>query len=210
MPKPYVFESRDSLVERLRSPELAKLAGRFFASRCSSINELVTSGVGGNTFRAFRHVPTPSAAFRSWTTARLEQSLNDILACETADCYASQVHQTTIALEGFWRGHAAKEMGYGRGAKLLNLVLKKLACLDSLTDEQRTRLISLMHVPWDSYTIQGLRLIAPALKVTRNATMKFITTPEQYQAFMVTMDDVASEAGVPAIFYDVLAWDMSH
>ena len=210
MPKPHVFASRESLVERLRSPELVELARQFFAARCHSVQEVVTTGVGGNTFRAFRHVPTPSMAFRTWTTARLQQTLHDILACERADCYAMQVHAATQALEAFWRGHASKEMGYGRGAKLLNLVLKKLACLGNLTDEQRPRLISLMHVPWDSYTIQGLRLVSPALSIPRNATMKFIVTPAQYRAFLAVIADIAAEAEVPTIYYDVLAWDMAH
>lgn len=210
MPKPHVFASRGSLIEQLRSPELAELARRFFAGRSPSIQEVVRTGVGGNTFRAFRHVPTPSMAFRAWTTARLQPTLHDILSCDGADSYALQVHAATQALETFWRGHADKEMGYGRGAKLLNLVLKKLACLESLPDEQRTRLISLMHVPWDSYTIQGLRLVAPALSIPRNATMKFITTPEQYRGFLAVIAGIAAEAKVPAIYYDVLAWDKAH
>lgn len=210
MPKPHVFASRESLIGQLRSPELAKLARHFFAIRSPSIQEVVRTGVGGNTFRAFRHVPTPSIAFRTWTTARLQSTLHDILSCDGADGYASQVHTATQALETFWRGHANKEMGYGRGAKLLNLVLKKLACLEGLTDEQRARLTSLMHVPWDSYTIQGLRLVAPALNIPRNATMKFITTPEQYRAFVAIISNIATEAKVPAIYYDVLAWDGAH
>ncbi|MET4577203.1 hypothetical protein [Ottowia thiooxydans] len=210
MPKPYVFESRETLIERLRSPGLAEISRQFFAVRCPSMMEVVRTGVSGNTFRAFRHVPTPSKKFRTWTTCRLEHTLRDILACERPDSYALQVHMATQALESSWRHHANKEMGYGRGAKLLNLVLKKLACLESLTDEQRTRLISLMHVPWDSYTIQGLRLVSPALSIPSNATMKFITTPEQYQVFMAEITDITAEANVPAIYYDVLAWDMAH
>jgi len=210
MPKPHVFTSRGSLIERLRSPELADLAHRFFAVRSPSIKDVVKTSVGGNTFRAFRHVPTPSMAFRTWTAARLQQTLHDILACETVGSYALQVHAAARELEAFWRRHADKEMGYGRGSKLLNLVFKKLACLEGLTDEQRTRLISHIHVPWDSYTIQGLRLIAPALGIPRNATMKFIITPEQYRVFVAMIANIAAEAEVPAIYYDILAWDMAH
>jgi len=101
-------------------------------------------------------------------------------------------------------------MGYGRGAKLFNLALKKFACLTSLSEKQRSTLISLQHIPLDSYTIIGLRAIAPDLSIPKGATMKFIETPDQYTAFQAVIRSIADKAGVPPIYYDVLAWDMGH
>jgi hypothetical protein len=75
-----------------------------------------------------------------------------------------------------WRKHTSSEMGYGRGAKLFNLVLKKLACLRELSQEKRNVLIRQMHVPLDSYTIVGLKAIAPEFLIPRSATMKWIET----------------------------------
>jgi hypothetical protein len=101
-------------------------------------------------------------------------------------------------------------MGYGRGAKLLNLVLKKLACYCEISPEQRSLLISLLHVPLDSYTIVGLRNVAPQFNIPRGATMKYITTPEQYSAFQAVISAIAQEAGVSPIYYDILSWDQAH
>ena len=101
-------------------------------------------------------------------------------------------------------------MGYGRGAKLFNLVLKKLACLSSLPEEQRSTLVNLQHIPLDSYTIIGLRTIAPHLSIPSSATMKFVETRSQYDEFQLIIRAIAERAGVPPIYYDVLAWDMGH
>jgi len=96
-------------------------------------------------------------------------------------------------------------MGYGRGAKLLNLVLKKFACLSSLSENQRSTLIKLQHIPLDSYTIIGLRTIAPQLSISRGATMRFVETPAQYTEFQAVIRAIANKAGVPPIYYDLLA-----
>lgn len=210
MPKPYVFSSRHELVARLRSPELTTLAANFFAQRCGSVKDVVHQGVGPNTFRAFHHIPKPSVIFRTWTTQHVSEELNHLLACADAASYSQLVDRSTQALEALWRATTNKEMGYGRGSKLLNLAFKKLACYEAFTHHQRQKLISLMHVPWDSYTIQGLRQVFPELRIRGDSTMRFISSPGQYQAFQFAIQSVCDEAGVPAIHYDILAWDQSH
>lgn len=124
--------------------------------------------------------------------------------------YKAYVHASTLALCRDWQRVTGAEMGYGRGAKLLNLVLKRLACLASLTEEQRRALIELQHVPLDSYTLVGLRAAAPDLSIPRGATMKFIETPRQYASFQERIAAIARKAQVPPIYYDILAWDMGH
>jgi hypothetical protein len=101
-------------------------------------------------------------------------------------------------------------MGYGRGAKLFNLVLKKLGCLASLTKQQRRAFIGLQHVPLDSYTLVGLRAVATELSIPRSATMKYIETPGQYAAVQERIAAIAKKAQVPPIYYDILAWDVGH
>lgn len=211
MPKPHIFESRGHLVQELQAASTLALAQSFFGSRSETVDEVTHAGVGGNTFRAFRNLPVkPSVAFRTWTARRLEQSVQELLAATNGASYAAYVHNHTLALVQYWRENTNSEMGYGRGAKLLNLVLKKLACYAALTAEQRTRLIGLLHVPLDSYTIVGIRDVAPHFHIPKTATMKFIRTPAQYAQFQSEIAGVATEAGVPAIYYDILAWNRAH
>ena len=40
--------------------------------------------------------------------------------------------------------------------------------------------------------------------------MKFVETPAQYAEFQAIIREIAKKAGVPPIYYDVLAWDMGH
>lgn len=211
MPKPFVFSSESSLIKTLSSKETLTSADAFFSARVHSIEEVIYTGVTGNTFRAFRKLPTPpSLTFRNWSNKQLQVHLQRISNIQNPTDYAAYVHEATLDLCDVWQRETDSEMGYGRGSKLFNLVLKKLACLDSLTETQRKRLIDLQHVPWDSYTIQGLKEIAPALSIPSNATMKFVVTPTQYQEFQKVISSIAAKAGVPAIYYDILAWDMGH
>ena len=211
MPKPYIFENRAELVQALQNSETLTSAQSFFADRIPTIAAVVHKGVASNTFRAFRKLPVrPSVAFRTWTEQRVEQTLADVLAATDGTSYATYVHNTTLALVEYWREATVSEMGYGRGAKLLNLVLKKLACYSTLTEQQRYGLINVLHVPLDSYTIVGLRNVAPQFRIPKSATMKFITTPAQYSEFQTFIAGIALEARVPPIYYDILAWDQAH
>jgi hypothetical protein len=167
--------------------------------------------VSGNTFRAFQKLPVrPSETFRTWANGYLQATFAALSTISAPDSYAQYVDDATNDLCEGWRRLTGSEMGYGRGAKLFNLVLKKLACLSCLPAERRTALIRLQHVPLDSYTILGLRSMAPELSIPKSATMKFISDRDQYNRFQSVILEVAQQAGVPPIYYDLLAWDMSH
>ena len=211
MPTPHIFHSVPDLVEQLRSPRTIAVARAFFAAESASIQDVVTQGVGGNKFRAFRNLPVrPSVAFREWTAAHIQESLNQIREIQTPQAYSTYVHDTSLAFCNYWQRATNSEIGYGRAAKLLNLVLKKLACLRLLSPKERQGLIELQHVPLDSYTIVGLRNIAPELAIPKTATMRHIQTPQQYSQYQQRISLLAAHAGVPAIYYDILAWDIAH
>lgn len=211
MPKPYEFQTEAELVKRLGDTKTVNAARSFFAQQSPSITHVVESGVAGNTFRAFRNLPArPSVTFRTWATNYVSNTLDSLSSISDGQSYAQYVHNGANSLCTEWRRITYSEMGYGRGAKLFNLVLKKLACLLSLSEDHRSTLIDLLHVPLDSYTIIGLRAIAPELSIPKNATMKFVKTPAQYAKFQAVIRAIAKKAGVPPIYYDVLAWDMGH
>ncbi|WP_091332458.1 hypothetical protein [Allochromatium warmingii] len=211
MPKPYEFGTEAELVQRLGDTNTVSAAKLFFAQQSPSITHVVETGVAGNTFRAFRNLPVqPSVTFRTWATNYVTRTIHELSAISDCQSYAQYVHDATNSLCEEWRRITGSEMGYGRGAKLFNLVLKKFACLSSLSEGQRSTLIDLQHIPLDSYTIIGLRAIAPEFFIPKNATMKFVETPAQYADFQAVIREIANKAGVPPIYYDVLAWNMGH
>ncbi len=211
MPTPYEFSTEAELVQRLGDTNTINAAKTFFAQQSPDIAHVVETGVAGNTFRAFRNLPVqPSVAFRTWAKNYIEKTFNRLSTISDEPSYAKYVHDSTNSLCSEWQRVTDSDMGYGRGAKLFNLVLKKLACLSSLSENQRLTLIDLQHIPLDSYTIIGLRAIAPKLSIPKSATMRFVETPAQYAEFQAIIREIAKKAGVPPIYYDVLAWDMGH
>lgn len=208
---PIEFESEERLIKCLTDTNTISVAKSFFAQRSSSISEVVRTGVSGNTFRAFRNLNVqPSVTFRTWATDYITTTIQALTAISDDQSYAAYVSNATNNLCREWLDLTKTEMGYGRGAKLVNLTLKKLACLSSLSEQQRSTLISLLHVPLDSYTLIGLRSVAPSLCIPRNATMRFIETPNQYAECQSVIRTITDKARVPLIYYDVLAWDMPH
>ena len=211
MPTPYIFSSESALVDALRRKQTTVKAQSFFAERVETISDVVHLAVASNTFRAFRNLPVrPSVTFRDWTENYVQRFMPPLNSKLGQREYSAYVHHATLALCKYWRNVTGTEMGYGRGAKLLNLVLKKLACLQSLTDGERQGLIWLQHIPLDSYTIVGLFAVAPDLAIPRNATMKYVETQRQYNAFQERIALIAAKARVPPIYYDILAWDIGH
>jgi hypothetical protein len=114
-----------------------------------------------------------------------------------------------------WRTKAGQELPYGPSLKLPNLVAKHL-CVCAKADEADTRRIAkFLHVPLDSYTIVALNncisdMKAAAPNIPTGATMGFISTAESYWEFQYRIRDLAAEAGVPPIAFDVVCWNAAH
>lgn len=211
MPKPHEFSSEEELIKFPKDSKTIKAATCFFSKRYSDVSTVVLEGVAPNTYRAFRNLPVkPSITFRMWAIDYLNNSLHFLRTVSDSQSYAEYVHKATEDLCREWKRQTNSEIGYGRGAKLFNLVLKKLACLSSLSEAQRTTLICLQHIPLDSYTIIGLRKVAHKLKIPVGATMRYVDTQERYIQFQNIIRSITNNAGIPAIYYDLLAWDMAH
>lgn len=212
MPTPHIFRSRGELVDQLASQSTRHLASSFFSDRTDSIESVTLLGVGPNTYRAFRNLRPyrPSVLFRQWSTSYLHQTLGELEEIFEPNTFETYVHKATESLCCHWRTTTRVEIGYGRAAKLINLVLKKLACLNQLSNEFRETLIRLQHVPLDSYTLVGLKNIATEMRIPRNASMKYVETRSQYRQLQALVSRLSTEAGVPPIYYDILAWNMKH
>jgi hypothetical protein len=171
---PYVFQSRNELINNLQSKTTKAHAEEYFSQRLPDISSVVHESIAGNTFRAFQKLPKrPSVVFRDWALDHLRHTFEAVKNITDHENYAAYVHEAALDLCAVWSSTMNAEIGYGRSTKLLNLVLKRLACLDGMDGATRHRLIGFQHVPLDIAV-------------------------------------VATEAGVPAIYYDILAWNMAH
>jgi hypothetical protein len=208
---PYVFQSRNELLDHLQSRTTRARAEEYFSERLPDIVSVVRRSIAGNTFRAFQKLPErPSVVFRNWASDRLHRTFEEIKGITDRESYAAYIHESALDFCEVWSGKMNAEIGYGRSTKLLNLVLKRLACLEGIDDTTRRKIIKFQHVPLDSYTIVGLRKLITDPEIPRNATMRFIQQPSEYRKVQQYISGVATEANVPAIYYDILAWNMAH
>ena len=109
-----------------------------------------------------------------------------------------------------WQERMGKRMEYGPGRKLPNLLLKEFMLWSGLNEQRRQELIGFLHVPLDKYTLVGIRNCITDPEIPKTATMKSVTGETMYDQLQSAIRQIASMAGVPSIYFDVLAWNMSH
>lgn len=61
----------------------------------------------------------------------------------------------------------------------------------------------------DSFTLQGVRLVLPDLKIRSGASMGFITDPDQYKRVQDGIRDLCAPKFFP-VHYEIAAWDAAH
>jgi hypothetical protein len=212
---PFRFSDRKQLVAALGSPATAEWAADFFAGGPLPLAEIIRLSVTSNTFRAFpiaRHV-APSTLYREWANSYLSEHLPIFFAAANPAGYGVAVADAAVDLTRHWSrktgGH--HELGFGRAAKMINLTIKHLVWLDGLAPSTKQRLWSLLHVPLDRFTIQGVAEFAPAdLGLTRHGSMRSIVSRTQYEAVQTWLRALCSEAEVPPVHYEILAYNMRH
>jgi len=80
------FRDRNQLIQEQKRK--SKGLAAWFRSRRNTIDEIVLSSVGSNTFRAFHKMPQkPSQVFRGWASSRLHdpETLDELLASKVSE-----------------------------------------------------------------------------------------------------------------------------
>jgi hypothetical protein len=207
----YEFRDSQEIIARLARDrsEIAKQ----FERREQSIERIVELSVGGNTFRSFRGLSKkPSVVFREWATAMLVDNDTTIRleALRSQTDYDGWLQETCCAFRSTWQARTGIVMPYGASRKLPDLLIKHFAWWSGLPDNLRDRLIAFLHVPLDSFTLVGIRNCVADPEIPSNATMKFVAGPTMYNQIQRAILEVTDQAKVPAIYFDVLAWNMGH
>ena len=219
MPTPLEFADEKSLITRLRADK-GSLA-EWFGRRYEDAESIVRDSVGANTFRAFAHVPhPPSEVFRSWAKRRLNDDgvVREIADLRSENDYDLWLKEFSRDLSEHWirKMGPEKRMPYGPGRKLPNLLMKHVVLWSRLDDEQRSRLVGYLHIPFDKYSLSIVRNCVPERyrpvvgRIRNDVTMKFVDSEARYDALMMLSRDIARKADVQPIYLDVLAWNQTH
>jgi hypothetical protein len=210
-PIPHDFQDAKEIADRLLRSKVR--IDKWFAERIDSLQAIVSHAVGGNTFRAFRHMPQkPSAVFRAWALVECKNAttIRKLKGVRSQADYDKWLKHFSNRLNHAWQRRMGQAMPFGPMRKLPNLLLKEIALWTGLSDGERDKLIKWLHVPLDKYTLVGIRRCIDKPEIPRSATMKFVTDETMYNRLQVAIRRIARRAGVPAIYFDNLAWNSKH
>ncbi len=203
--KPNEFRDAKDIIDRL-SKSKAEIATEF-ERRVVSVEEIAKVSVGGNTFRSFRGMPEkPSVVFRNWASKALKESVSGLDGLRSQRDYDDWLRDFSSTFRRNWQKQMGAALLYGPSRKLPDLLLKHFVWWSGLTDDQRRRLISFLHVPLDSFTLVGIRNCIADPEIPVDATMKFVAGPTMYNQVQDAIREITDRAKVPAIYFDVLAW----
>jgi len=209
-PRPYEFDDEQEVINHLRGN--GRKISEWFEHR-ESLDEAIRVAVGANVFRVFRNMPhKPSVVFRQWAFAEFtrKKTTNYLKAIRSKAAFDAWTSRLSKRFRETWFDKMDCRMPYGPSRKLPDLLLKRLTRWTDLTDSERMRLILNLNVPLDSYTLVGIRHCIHDLEIPRSATMKFVAGEIMYDHIQPKIRRIAGKARVPAIYFDVLAWDMAH
>jgi hypothetical protein len=220
MPQPFEFKNTKQLRKTLGSSGVKKAFRSFFLRRFEKLDELIEESVGRNTIRAFHHsshgvkigplkVYREVAAhfvereFANWRKIRTREEMHEFVLKQAGRFQKDWLMRTKR------KGFDGYDIGIGRAAKLLNLLLKHLTLWSALSDASRKRLIPLLEVPLDSYTLLGMRRLCTCERIPKTASMGFVQRKEQYTELQNQIFELCDPDYYPA-HYEIAAWNASH
>jgi hypothetical protein len=226
-PIPYIFKNEDELREALEKS--VELVNAFLTDKRNSIAEAVEKSVSGNTFRAFHFKKfnvdvKPSTLYKTEVVKIFEERINSgfYKSLEEQNTESNHNKYTEFIIDSAHRISTAFDaavgkkgyMGFGRAAKLFNLSCKEVIRLKNMSDAQQKILVTLAHVPWDSFTIQGIKELSPPFKIKGNETMRW-DTMNSIENYKKLQDWIRNKCGqnnkkIYPIHFEFAAWNLAH
>jgi hypothetical protein len=104
-------------------------------------------------------------------------------------------------------------MPFGASRKLPDLLMKAVVLWSGLDHAVRRRLITFLHVPLDSYTLAAIRCCVHSdagWRIPKAASMGYVQDAKMYDRLQEQFRDLGRAAGCPAVYLDVLTWNLGH
>jgi predicted Fe-S protein YdhL (DUF1289 family) len=208
---PYEFRDAEEIIDWL-SKKKSEIS-HWFDQREQSLDEVIQESVQSNKFRAFHNLPQkPSVVFREWASQECKngKALEELEGVRSQLGFDAWSKEFSDKLGRAWKDQMEQSIPYGPMRKLPDLLVKRLMRWSGMDDDRRTEVLSYVHVPLDRYTLVGIRNCIDDPEIPSTATMTFVTGLMMYNQIQSAIRNITERAGVPAIYFDVLAWDMSH
>jgi len=174
-----------------------------------SLNDISIGTMDKTYYRAFRY-ETPSIRFSSWFVhKRINIVVSDVNNISISADYDEYIYNLANGLVVEWgeRNDFGEKtrMNFGIAMKVVNLLMKRLAFSKFCTND---RLIPLLHVPWDKFTLTPLKGLWTEGKF--NPSMGFVHDKKRYIKLADMISGICAEVGCRPIDYEFWAWDLRH
>ncbi len=213
-PQEIKFSDRQELIKQLRQFQAKPVIDRYRKRDLDgkSPQDILTFAVDNTIYRAF-HYETPSLRYSKWRWHKaphtLVANLNALEKQEQFDQFAFDIGMSLVSDWGKTneRGRPTR-MNIGVAMKITNLVLKHLAFSEHV---QNIKVIGWLHVPWDSFTLKPLHSIWQGRPpIPRKPSQGFVRDLSMYHQLHLFLSEIAVEADIPRIHYEIYTWDLTH
>lgn len=181
-----------------------------------STEDIAETAVGQNTYRGihgFIDVGGPKHIFTKWARDALNREAFAIASLHGRPEYDQWLESFADDLRSSWpqRTEDGERINYGQSRKLTNLLLGQCLFWNRIDDDERKRLLSLLHVPLDEYVLVALRKILASsygIRLGAQLSMSSVTAKAMYDTIQRAARDIAQSASVPPFYLDV--WPLMH
>jgi diadenosine tetraphosphate (Ap4A) HIT family hydrolase len=207
--------TREELINKLKSFNAKKEIDRYvvkYGLNNKNCREILDFAFGNSIKRAFHH-ETPTLRFKNWryykSSEKIVTQMNRIQSQKEFDLFIFELAETLVQ---DWRsynddGHPSR-MNIGIALKIVNLIMKPLAFSKHTSN---LRIIPLLHVPWDKFTLGNLAGIWKEYPpIPHSPTQGFVKDVELYERLHSVISNICVAAGVPRVYYEFWSWDYVH
>jgi hypothetical protein len=207
-----VFDNAQEIIAHVRQSK-ALLDQQWALNVRYTKEKVIEKAVDVNTYRGiegYTDVGGPKKLFTRWAEKVLDTEVAMIASLSNQPDYDKWLEAFAEDLRRTWpkRTSDGKKLAYGQSRKLTNLLMKTCVFWNRFDDPESRQLIKLLHVPLDEYVLKGFKKVLASplynkIDVGYQPSMSTVTDPEMYATIQKAIRDVAAQAKLPVIYFDL-------
>jgi len=168
-------------------------------------------GIGGNTFRTFRHFgKSPSKIYRDWVKNEGYQLVKQETLTNQND-FILLHEQLVRSFENHCKKFGCREPSFSEKNKVVDLFTKALASsVSHPCGHQREGLYKYANIPLDKYSLTAIRKLFYGIIVCNNPSMGHVRDVDTYNFLQSQIFQLTSSMSVPNLVFDYYSWNMNH
>ena len=162
-------------------------------------------GLGGSTFRSFTGFCEPSKTYKNWYYKELSKFDDKILNCRSRRGFVEIHKKLRRSLDSHWRKEQRSPLSFFQRNKIIDLCLKYQCCTYDIKS-----ILKYGNIPIDKFSLIFIRELFYGIVLSKNPSMGDIDCEETYEFLQETIYELTSKAKVPNLYFDLIAWNLTH